>query len=158
MNFTGIPIAFHAETSLFDKLGGMYKPAEALKKQFESGQEWSLDGEVQEDKLEDVKKRLLGCTWGVASELVNDGVASSEDVDRGAMVGLRWAAGPFTMMNEIGTSEALQILEQFSQTTSGEFKVPENIKTLGTENKPWPIKFVKIVKDNFLAYIYMNRP
>jgi enoyl-CoA hydratase/3-hydroxyacyl-CoA dehydrogenase len=158
MNFTGVPIAFHAETSLFNKLGGIYKPAEGLKKQFEAGEEWSLDGDVQEDKLDEVRRRLFGCTWGVVSELVNDGVASPEDVDRGAMVGLRWAAGPFAMMNNVGTKEALQILEQYSQTTNGEFKVPENIKKLGAENKPWPISFVKTVKENFLAYIYMNRP
>jgi enoyl-CoA hydratase/3-hydroxyacyl-CoA dehydrogenase len=158
MNFTGIPIAFHAETSLFNKLGDAYKPSEALKKQFESGEEWSLDGDVQQDKLEQVKNRLLGATWGITAELVNESVASPADVDRGAMVGLRWAAGPFAMMNEIGTKEALRILEEFSQTTNNVWEVPNNIKTLGSENKPWPIKYVRTVKENFLGYIYMNRP
>lgn len=158
MNFTGIPIAFHAETSLANKLGEAYKPAEALKKQFEAGQEWSLDGEVQQDKLEEVKNRMLGSTWGIATELVNDGVASAEDVDRGAAVGLRWAAGPFEMMNKVGTQKALALMEQYSQTTNGVWKVPENIKALGSENKPWPIRYVRTVKENFLGYIYMNRP
>jgi len=158
MNFTGIPIAFHAETSLYTKLGEAYKPAEALKKQFETKEEWSLDGEIQQDKLEEVKKRLLGCTWGIVSELVNDGVASPEDVDRGAMVGLRWETGPFAMMNKVGTKEALQIIDQYSRITNGVWKVPENIQKLGTENKPWPIKFVKIIKENYLGYIFMNRP
>ncbi len=158
MNFTGVPIAYHAETSLYNKLGDAYKPSGALKKQFEAGSEWSLEGEVQQDKLELVKRRMLGGTWGIAAELVNDGVASPEDVDRGAMIGLRWAAGPFAMMNQLGTKEALQILEEYSQTTNGLWKAPENIKTLGSENKPWSIKYVKTVKENFLAYIYMNRP
>ena len=158
MNFTGIPIAFHAETSLYNKLGDAYKPSETLKKQFEAGEEWNLEGEVQEDKIEEVKNRMLGATWGVAAELVNDGVASVEDVDRGAMVGLRWAAGPFAMMNKMGTKETLEILNQYSQTTNGVWKVPENIKQLGENNTPWPIKFVKTVKENFLGYIYMNRP
>jgi enoyl-CoA hydratase/3-hydroxyacyl-CoA dehydrogenase len=158
MNFTGIPIAFHAETSLFNKLGEAYKPASSLKKQFESGEEWVLDGDVQNEKLEDVKKRLLGCTWGIAAELVNDDVASPEDVDRGAMVGLRWAEGPFSMMNNVGINETLQILEQYSQTTNGTWKVPENIKKLAAQNVPWPIKYVKMVKENYIGYIYMNRP
>ena len=158
MNFTGIPIAYHAETTLFNKLGEAYKPAEALKKQFEAGTEWSLEGEVQTDKLEQVKRRLLGCTWGIAAELVNQGVASPEDVDRGAMIGLRWDSGPFAMMNKIGTKEALNILTDYSQITNGVWHVPENIKQLGAENKPWPIHFVSWYKENFLGYIHMNRP
>jgi len=158
MNFTGIPIAFHAETSLYNALGDAYKPAEGLRKQFESGEQWQLEGEIQTDKLDEVKKRMLGSTWGIASELVNDGVASPEDVDRGAMVGLRWAAGPFAMMNQIGTKETLQILENYSQTTNGVWKVPENIRTLGEQNTPWPIRFVKMIKENWIGYIYMNRP
>ncbi|WP_455393056.1 enoyl-CoA hydratase-related protein, partial [[Eubacterium] cellulosolvens] len=158
MNFTGIPIAFHAESSLYNKLGEAYKPAAALEKQFNAGSEWSLEGEVQQDKLNEVKNRMLGCTWGIAAELVNDGVASPEDVDRGAMVGLRWAAGPFAMMNQVGIQESLQLMEQYAKTTNGVWNVPENIKTLSTANKPWPIKYVKMVKENFLGYIYMNRP
>jgi enoyl-CoA hydratase/3-hydroxyacyl-CoA dehydrogenase len=158
MNFTGIPIAFHAETSLFNSLGDAYKPAEGLKKQFEAKEEWNLEGEVQQDKLEQVKNRMLGATWGIAAELVNDGVASPEDVDRGAMVGLRWAAGPFEMMNGIGTKAALQILENYAQTTNGAWSVPDNIKSFGAENKPWPIRYVRIEKENFIGYIYMNRP
>ncbi len=158
MNFTGIPIAFHAETTLYNKLGEAYKPADALKKQFESGQEWDLSGEVQIDKLEIVKRRLLGCTWGIAAELVNQDVTSPDDVDRGAVIGLRWEAGPFAMMNNIGTKDALTILEDYSQATKGVWKVPENIKSLGAENKPWPLPFVKWYKDNFLGYVQINRP
>jgi enoyl-CoA hydratase/3-hydroxyacyl-CoA dehydrogenase len=158
MNFTGIPIAFHAESSLAKELGDAYKPVDMLKNQFEGKAEWNLEGEVQSDKLDIVKKRLWGCTWGIAAELVNQGVASPEDVDRGAMIGLRWEAGPFAMMNNIGTKEALVILEQYSQSTNGVWQVPDNIKQLGSENKPWPIRYVKWAKDNHLGIIYMNRP
>jgi len=62
------------------------------------------------------------------------------------------------MMNKIGTKETLEILNKYSQTTNGVWNVPENIKQLGESNTPWPIKFVKTVKENFLGYIYMNRP
>jgi enoyl-CoA hydratase/3-hydroxyacyl-CoA dehydrogenase len=158
MNFTGIPIAFHAETSLYNSLGDAYKPSEGLKKQFESGQEWNLEGEVQADKLDVIKRRLWGCTWGIVAELVDQGVASPEDVDRGAMIGLRWEAGPFAMMNRVGTREALAILKEYSETTKGIWKVPENISQLGIDNTPWPIHYVKWSKDNYLGYIFMNRP
>lgn len=158
MNFTGIPIAYHSEESLFKGLGDVYKTSEVLKKQFEAGEQWDLEGEVDQEKLEEVKSRLFGCTWGIACQLVDEGVASKEDVDRGATIGLRWAAGPFAMMNAVGIEQAHKIIENYAKTTDGKFEVPGNLKKQVESGEPWEIKYVSFVKDNEFAVITMNRP
>lgn len=158
MNFTGIPIAYHSEESLYGGLGEFYKTSEALKNQFESNELWEFEGEVEEDKLEAVKNRLCGCTWGIACQLVQEGVASKEDVDRGATIGLRWAMGPFAMMNAAGIENAYKIVEEFASGTDGKFTVPENLKAQAETGKPWEIKYVSLKRENDFAIITMNRP
>ncbi len=158
MNFTGIPIAYHSEESLNKGLGEFYSTSEALKHQFEAGEQWDLEGEVDEAKLEEVKNRLLGCAWGIACQLVDEGVASKEDVDRGATIGLRWAAGPFAMMNAAGIENAYKIINEFADRTDGKFAVPANLKAQAELGKPWEIKYVSLKRDNDLAIITMNRP
>ena len=158
MNFTGIPIAYHSEESLSKGLGDPYKTSEALKKQFESGEPWDLEGEVDPEKLEEVKSRLFGCTWGIACQLVDEGVASKEDVDRGATIGLRWAAGPFAMMNAVGIEQAHKIIENYANNSDGKFEVPGNLKEQAESGEPWEIKYVSMIKDNEFAVITMNRP
>ena len=41
-----------------------------------------------------IAERLYGVVFGVAAQIVEEGVCSMEDVDREAKVGLRWARGP----------------------------------------------------------------
>ncbi len=94
MNVTGIPIAVHAATTLGNELGPFYAPAEILKAQMEKQENWNLDGDVDESKLEDIIDRFYGVCLGVAAALVDEGVASMEDTDRGAKIGLRWISGP----------------------------------------------------------------
>ena len=61
-----------------------------------------LAGHVEEAKIQPVIDRFYGVCLGVAAALVDEGVASPEDTDRGAKIGLRWSTGPFEIMNEIG--------------------------------------------------------
>jgi enoyl-CoA hydratase/3-hydroxyacyl-CoA dehydrogenase len=159
MNFTGIPIAYHAETTLYEGLGEFYKPAEALKKQFEAGEVWNWEGqEVDEAKIETVSKRLLGVCWGIACHLVEEGVASKEDTDRGATTGLRWAEGPFAMMNNYGINEACKVVQSYSQSTDGKFKMADSLYFRAQHNKDWDLSTVKYTKDGKFGYITMNRP
>jgi enoyl-CoA hydratase/3-hydroxyacyl-CoA dehydrogenase len=103
MNVTGIPIGMHAATTLGDKLGPFYAPARALVDQVAAGGLWSVEGTPDESRFEVVRRRLLGVTFLVAATLVEEGVASIEDTDIGARVGLRWSLGPFELANRVGT-------------------------------------------------------
>jgi enoyl-CoA hydratase/3-hydroxyacyl-CoA dehydrogenase len=158
MNVTGIPIAYHSQDSLHKGLGEFYKPSEKLKEQFESNDLWDLQGDVDEGKLEAVKERFLGVEFGVACQLVDEGVASKEDTDRGAMVGLRWAAGPFAMMNSFGITKSYQMISAIADGSGGTFQVPEILKMQAETNKPWDLKTLRVTKEGKTAIITFTRP
>jgi enoyl-CoA hydratase/3-hydroxyacyl-CoA dehydrogenase len=159
MNFTGIPIAYHAENTLYEGLGEFYKPSETLKKQFEAGEQWNWEGEeVDESKIEEVQKRLFGTTWGIACHLVEEGVTSAEDTDRGALLGLRWAEGPFQMMNSYGINDACKVVQSFSQASDGKFRMAEQLLNQARMKLPWNLSTVKLTKTEKFGIITMNRP
>ncbi|UCE75031.1 MAG: hypothetical protein JSV56_04830 [Methanomassiliicoccales archaeon] len=146
MNATGIPIAYHSQESLHKGLGDFYKPSAKLKLQFESNEIWDLTGEIQEDAIESVKERFLGVMFGVACQLVEEEVALKEDTDRGATIGLRWAAGPFAMMNEVGIKKSLDFVNAVAEKSKGTFKVPDILRKQAEGNKPWDLKTVRVTK------------
>ena len=77
MNVTGIPIAFHAETSLYTAFGPAYAPSKLLEQQFRSGQPWAWkESPVEPEKKAVVRARFLGLTIGIATRLVEEGVAT----------------------------------------------------------------------------------
>ncbi len=106
MNATGVSIAQHAAEGLADKLGPFYKPADILVQQVDAAANWDLRNETilgagkNDGSL--IKQRLLGTVFGIASQLVREGVVDPTSVDLGARTGLRWPLGPFELMNKQG--------------------------------------------------------
>ena len=90
MNVTGIPIAYHSAATLGKEFGDFYSPGEMLKKQFESGAQWQTEGTPDASKFEEVSDRLLGVVFLVVCQIVQEGVCTAADIDRGARIGLRW--------------------------------------------------------------------
>jgi len=157
MNVTGIPIAVHAATTLGDELGPFYAPCEILKKQMEKGDNWDIEGEVDESKIQAAVDRFNGVCLGVAAALVDEGVASIEDTDRGAKIGLRWIFGPFELMNRIGIDKTFENVEAITKIYP-DFKMPKILVKQKELGKPFDFNFVDLdVKDN-IAYITLNRP
>ncbi|MCA1812890.1 MAG: enoyl-CoA hydratase/isomerase family protein [Halobacteriales archaeon] len=157
MNFTGIPIAYHAQGSLA-QLGPFYKVSPLLKKQFEANQLWKLEGAPNPSKFHAVKERLLGVELGIACHLVEEGVASAADTDKGATTGLRWAKGPFALMNDLGTREALRLVEQVHAKHGEAFRVPQPLRQLGASNAPWPVPKVRLERRGHVALATIDRP
>ena len=158
MNATGIPVAYHSSSFLARNLGAFYEPSETLRKQFEAGVEWDLEGAIDEQAKEAVKDRFLGVVFGVAAQLVGEGVATAEDTDLGTTVGLRWAKGPFAMMNEMGVEQALASVKALAAQSKGVFAVPELLREQTAQGEPWPLSDVKLEVDGPIAVITMNRP
>ncbi len=158
MNATGIPIAYHSSSFLARNLGPFYEPSEVLRQQFEAGVEWELEGIIDEQASEVVKDRLLGVVVGVAAQLVAEGVTTAEDTDLGATVGLRWARGPFAMMNEMGVERALALVEALAEQSKGTFTVPELLREQVAQGQPWTLRDVKLEVEGPIAIITMNRP
>jgi len=157
MNVTGIPIAYHSTVSLGNSLNDFYGPSDRLKRQFESGEEWDLSGEVDEGQAATVEERLLGTVFTVACHLVEEGVASIEDTDRGAKIGLRWSSGPFEMMNAVGIERAHGLIKDFIGWYD-DLEMPANMETQFSREKPWEISYVDLVIDDSIARIIFNRP
>ncbi|MFQ6000089.1 MAG: enoyl-CoA hydratase-related protein [Anaerolineae bacterium] len=157
MNATGISIAYHSSLSLGRELGPFYEPAQVLRERLEAGQEWELEGEIDESAKKAVADRLLGVVFGIACQLVEEGVATKEDVDRGATIGLRWAKGPFALMNETGVREALSLVEAVAARSKG-FLVPGLLREQAARGEPWVLRDVKLEIDGPIAIITMNRP
>jgi enoyl-CoA hydratase/3-hydroxyacyl-CoA dehydrogenase len=157
MNATGIPIAYHSTNSLAQALGEFHAPAAALTAQFESGQPWNLEGEIDEAAKAAVSERLLGVVFGVAAQLVEEGVATVEDTDQGALVGLRWGRGPFGMMNKLGLDRALELVEQLA-VHHDSFVVPELLQQQADLGQPWTLRDVRLEAKDGIATITMNRP
>ena len=157
MNVTGIPIAVHASTTLGNELGPFYATADILKAQKDKNENWDLSGDVDESKIPAAKDRYYGVCLGVAAALVDEGVASIEDTDRGAKIGLRWSMGPFEIMNKIGIEKTYAAVKAITQKYP-DFKMPKILETQNESGKPFAFNFVNLETKNNIAYITINRP
>lgn len=157
MNATGIPIAYHCTVAFAKSKGKFYGAAAGLTAQMEADKPWELQGEVDETAKDTVGERLMGVVFGVAAQLVEEGVASVEDTERGALVGLRWPRGPFGMMNDLGVDRALELVEDVA-STHPPFKVPGLMQQQASSNQPWLIRDLKLEVKDHIATITMSRP
>jgi 3-hydroxyacyl-CoA dehydrogenase len=66
---------------------------------------------VKKDVAGFVVNRLLVPTLNEATFLVSEGVASPEDIDKAAKLGLNWPMGPLTLVDYIGADTVLAICE-----------------------------------------------
>lgn len=159
MNATGPPIALHAQRSLHKDLGSFYEPARLLQEQVETKKEpWDLEGEVDESRFEGIQERLLGVTVGIAAQLVQEGVASLEDTEKGATVGLAWRRGPFELANRQGTHRTLSTVGALYTRYGDAFRVADMLRSHGAEDKPFAIRRVGLQKEGAVARITIQRP
>lgn len=157
MNVTGIPISVHASTTFGRELGSLYGTPRSLPEKMKEGTPYDLSGTPHESKFEMVQDRLYGVCLGAAAALVSEGVASIEDTDRGAKVGLRWVEGPFEIMNRIGVDKAYQVVEAMTKRYS-DFKMPEILIKQKALGKPFEFNYVDLEVQDGIAFITLNRP
>ena len=160
MNVTGIPIAFHSETSLSASFGAAYGPSSLLESQFRSGKPWAWkESEVEADRKGAVRDRLLGLVFGISTELVEEGVATAEATDRGATVGLRWGQGPFQLLNQIGLSEGARLVEEYAERWKGAFPVSPNLLARARQGETsWPLSYVRLERRGTVHWVLLDRP
>jgi enoyl-CoA hydratase/3-hydroxyacyl-CoA dehydrogenase len=157
MNVTGIPITVHASATLADQLGPFYATSPNIIAQVENGRPWDVSGHADPAKTPAVADRLLGVTLGVAAALVDEGVASMEDTDRGAKIGLRWARGPFEIINRLGIDQAVKRVEAVA-AAHPDFKVAAMLKRQQAGGKPFAFSCVDLAVKGPVAWITINRP
>ena len=159
MNLTGPPIALHSTDYLAEQLNTpRYTGAANLRALVEANVQWDVseDATYTEEQYTVVSERLLGVVFGVAAQIVEEDICSMEDVDRGAKVGLRWARGPFEMMNRIGVGEACRMAKAYAQTAGEGWTVPAFFADQGDD--AWDFSYVDSDVSNGVATITINRP
>jgi enoyl-CoA hydratase/3-hydroxyacyl-CoA dehydrogenase len=156
MNVTGIPIAVHASTTISGGYGPMYGPPARLREQLDVGALWPLDGAIDAGAREAVTERLSAMTFLVAATLVEEGVGTREDTDIGARVGLRWPAGPFELMNRLGTAKVLALVS--TPASKWSVPVPRALAEAARTNSPFPLALVRSNTQDGIATITVDRP
>lgn len=159
MNETGVQISLHAQRSLHEAFGDFYEPAEGLVEQVEEiGEDWDLSGEPDESKVDAVADRLRGVAFAISAQLVDEGVASAVDTDKGAVVGLAWKKGPFTLMNELGLEEARALVEDLHETWGDALPVPSNLQAKAEAGEPFELPTVDVVHKGPAAVLRIQQP
>jgi enoyl-CoA hydratase / 3-hydroxyacyl-CoA dehydrogenase len=156
MNATGIPIAYHSTQSL-EALGPYYGPSTILRRQVLLQKPWDIKGRPDHDRLDKVRLRLYGVVFHEACCLLDEGVASLEDIERGARIGLRWPKGPFALMNFLGFVEVSKILKGFYDRHTY-LQMPKVLKGWLSVGMPWTFRYVDLLRDGPVAHIIVNRP
>ena len=154
MNATGVPIAMHAQKTL-EFFGPSYKVAPRLEQQVPTGNDWDLSGmdnvELTQEKIDAVNDRILGCTFFVCSQILDEKVCTAVDLNRGAKIGLRWRFGPVDLMLKYGESKVVEFVENYAKRY-GE-KLPN-----GINSDSWKMEFVTLEINDKVATITMSRP
>ena len=166
MNLTGPTIALHANDYLSEQLNTpRYHGAQGLRDLVEDGDMWEISGDESCDDAAAaiIRERLLGQVFAVAAQIVEEGICSMEDVDRGAKVGLRWMSGPFELMNEIGIEEAHRMASKYNDLHhSGEqvssFSLPAFFAAKASSGYDWEFNYVDVIQTGGIATVKLNRP
>ncbi|HTW76946.1 MAG TPA: enoyl-CoA hydratase-related protein, partial [Thermoplasmata archaeon] len=106
-----------------------------------------------------VRDRLLGLTIGIATRLVEEGVATAEATDRGAVVGLRRRWGPFAQLSSVGVSEGLGLAEAYARAWPGNFPISQELRERASRGeRAWPIRLVRVDRRGPVAWVLLDRP
>ena len=158
MNLTGPPIALHSTDYLAEQLNTpRYVGAQNLRDLVANNAMWPIeeDDSYNEEQYTIVSERLLGVVFGVAAQIVDEDICLMEDVDRGAKVGLRWAKGPFELMNRLGVDEAYRMALAYQQLTGDTWNLPEFFEQ---QTSNWDFSYVDLHTEDGIATITINRP
>ena len=166
MNLTGPPIALHSTDYLAEQLETpRYDGAGNLRELVGDNRMWEIeeDNSYTEDQYESISRRLYGVVFGVAAQIVDEGVCSIEDVDRGAKVGLRWARGPFELMNRVGVKASFEMAQEYlalCRDDQGEsnWKIPQFFTDRASNDSAWDFSYVDTSINEGVATITINRP
>lgn len=161
MNLTGLPIGLHSMETLEAAFGPAYEPAELLEEQVAAGKTWPWrDSQVEADRLAAVRSRFEGLLVGIATRLVEEGGASPEAIEAGALVGLRWKHGPFAVLNALGLAEGLKRAQEYGRRYGPEaFPISDElVRRAAAGEHRWPLQYVRTEHRGHVAWVLLDRP
>jgi len=156
MNLTGSPIALHATDYLAEQLDTpRYLATQSLRDLVAEGRTWEIgeDEGCSEEAVAVIRERLLGQVFAVSSQIVDEGICSMEDVDRGAKVGLRWVRGPFELANRISVGEAVRMASAYAEEAGLELS-----DWFIGRKEPFEFSYIDVGVEDGIATVRINRP
>jgi len=156
MNLTGSPIALHSTDYLAAQLDTpRYLATQSLRDLVAEGRTWEIGAEegCSDESAVVIRERLLGQVFAVSSQIVDEGICSMEDVDRGAKVGLRWARGPFELANRIGVGEAVRMASAYA--ADAELNLPD---WFTNRKESFKFSYIDVGVEDGIATVRINRP
>lgn len=162
MNLTGgNPITNVGLDNYTSKIHSWFRSPQSLKDHVAKGTAWETPGrgeqvEVPDDIRQQVTDELRGAYFGLCGEIVDAGLCSVADLDMGVELALVMKA-PFSFMNELGTAEALRLVEAYAAKHEG-FPVPRCIQEHGKDNTPFEVASVIRKDQDGVAVLTIRRP
>ncbi len=157
----GNPLSQHCLPMFGKEIIPWFHSPKLLDEMVETGNSWDVPqrGEKVEynaEAYEAVSKRVTGAYFGVASKMVENGVATIGDLDLAIEYGLD-IIPPFRMMNQMGVKKALEIVRDYAEENPG-FVVSEMLVKQAESDKPWKIPVVLREDMGNVAVIKIRRP
>jgi enoyl-CoA hydratase/3-hydroxyacyl-CoA dehydrogenase len=138
-DFVGLDIAYHAMSTLYRELGDCFKPPETLKNLVEAGElgtktkkgfyDYSgTAAEPEEPKGADPEWIVMRITIPALREamiLVDDGIATKEDIDKAMKLGANFPEGPFETLERIGVDKVREELKKLNDELGECYSMPK---------------------------------
>lgn len=117
---------------LIEVIRGYYTSDETVKLAFELAQAMGKTPvEVKKDTPGFIVNRIMMPQFLEAIRIVEEGVATVEDVDKAVTLGLNYPMGPFTLMDFTGIDIAVHVSDYFyDETKDPKWNPPQNVKAL----------------------------
>jgi len=77
-----------------------------------------------------IVNRVLTAALGEALSLLEEGVASAEDIDKAVRLGLNWPMGPFRLADFVGLDVALEVSKTIYEALGEKYKPPSVLEEM----------------------------
>jgi len=77
-----------------------------------------------------IVNRVLTAALGEALSLLQEGIASAEDIDKAVRLGLNWPMGPFRLADFVGLDVALEVAKTIYEALGEKYKPPSVLEEM----------------------------
>jgi enoyl-CoA hydratase/carnithine racemase len=146
MNLTGgNPISAIGLDNYTTKIHSWFRAPKSLKEKVASKGSWDVPGRGDTVTVPDALRKqiadaLTGAYFGLCGEILDADLVTLADFDMALELALDMKPA-FTMMNQLGTKKALELVQAYSKQHPG-FPVPKCIQAHGKDNKPFDVAVV----------------
>jgi enoyl-CoA hydratase/3-hydroxyacyl-CoA dehydrogenase len=162
MNLTGgNPITDHGLDQMTTVAGPWFRSPRLMKEAVASGRPWEVpargeDVQLPAEREQPIAAAMQGAFFGLVGQIIDTGIVTVADLEIGVELGLAMRA-PFEMMNQVGVSHALALVEAYAGEHPG-FQVPDCLRRQAWAGHPFEIHHVLRRDSGDVAVITIRRP